>query len=75
MILQEQAFGTRRVHGDFVDALSELGVFAGHKHGADSPILCRPGAPSVVGAINAASRNRHVHALFVHGVEYDGMQG
>src|SRR5258707_11540958 len=74
MILQEEAFRAPRVHRDFVDALPELGILAGHKHGADSPVLRRPSTPGVVGAINAAGGNRYVHALLVHGVEHDGVQ-
>ena len=44
MVLQKQSFGTSGMHRDFVHALSELGIFVGHEHGADAPILCSPGA-------------------------------
>jgi hypothetical protein len=52
MILQEEAFGAKGMHRDLVYTLPELGVFAGHKHNADTAILRRPGSASIVSAVN-----------------------
>ena len=43
VILQEEAFGVRWVHGDFVNALAEFGIFVGQEHGANAAILRGPG--------------------------------
>src|ERR1700740_1317213 len=54
MILQEDAFGTTRMHRDFVYTLPELGVFLGHERSADAPVLRGPGMSAIVGPVNAA---------------------
>src|SRR5262249_43808513 len=75
VILQVETLGASRVHGNFVNALSEFGIFVGHEHGADAAVLRGPGLAAVCGAVNAAGGNGDVHALIVGRVENDGMQG
>src|SRR5262249_51268150 len=74
VILQEKAFGMRRMHRNFVNALAELGIFVGQKHSADAAILCGPGLAAVAGAINATRGNCDVHAPVVGRIEHDRMQ-
>ena len=74
VILQEKTFGALWVQGDLVNALAELGVFIGHKHGADAAILRGPSRASVVGAVDAASRDGNVNPLLIGGVEDDRVQ-
>jgi len=73
MILQKKALGPIGMHRDFVHALPELGIFVGHEHSADAPVLRGPGTPAVVGPVNAAGGNCHVHALVVDRVEHNGV--
>ena len=75
VILQEEAFGTSRMHRDFMHTLTELRILIGHEFRADTAILGCPSSPAVFGPIYAAGRNCHVHTLFVAGINDDGMQG
>ena len=68
MILKEEAYGMRRVHGNFVHALAERGIFHGQEHRANAAVFRRPSASTIVCAINSAGGDRHIHALFVSGV-------
>jgi hypothetical protein len=75
MILQEETFGAIGMHRDFMYALPELGILIGHEHGADAPVLRSPCTSAIVGAVDAPSRDRHVHPLVVGRIEQNSVQG
>jgi hypothetical protein len=62
VVLQEEALGARGVHDNLVYALPELGIFFRHEHDPDAAVRGAPGDSGIVRDINAAGRNRHIHA-------------
>src|SRR6267378_7832717 len=55
-------------------ALSELWISLGQEHHAYSIVARQPGAPTILGAVNTASRHSHVHALLIAGVRHNCVQ-
>src|SRR5215472_13094892 len=65
MILQEQSFRPRRMQGNLVYALSELGIFVWHEDGAYSTVLRGPVGSAIFRTVDASRRDGDVHAQFV----------
>src|SRR3982074_602816 len=63
------------MHRDFMYALPELGIFIGHEHGADAPVLRSPCTSAIVGAVDAPSRDRHIHPLVIARIKQNSVQG
>src|SRR5579864_5362940 len=74
MILQKKTLRMRRVQSDLMHALPELRILIRHKHGADTAVLRSPGSSSVIGLVDAARGDCHVHALRIGWVEHDAVQ-
>ena len=73
MVLQEEPFRARGVHGDLMDALAELGILLRRMHDADTSIARLPRVPAVFGGVDTSSRNGHIHPLWILRVEQDGV--
>src|SRR6185369_10766987 len=74
VLLHEERVGTRVVHGDVVDAVSDLGVGIGDVLRAEAAIDGLPADTAVVGAESARSGDGDVHTLVVGGIEDDGVK-
>ena len=62
------------MHGDFVHALAELGIFIGHEDSANAAVLRGPSSAGIVGAIDAAGRDGDVEAARVRWVLQNRVQ-
>ena len=74
VLLHEQHVGARRVHGDAVHAVADLGVGIGDVLGVQAAVDRPPGRAAVVGAERAGGRDGDEDALRVARVEQDRVQ-
>jgi len=74
VLLHEERIGARGVHGDVVDAVTDVGLGVGDVLRVESLIDGLPGLAAVVGAEGSGGRDGDVDALWIAGVEDDGVQ-
>ena len=74
VLLHEEHVRTRRVHGDAVDAVADLGGRVGNILRAQPLVDRLPGLAAVVGAEGAGGGDGDEDALGIAGIENDGVQ-
>ena len=74
MLLHEQHVGIRRMEGDAMDTMADLGLGIGNVVGLKALVDRLPRLAAVIGAKRAGGRNGHEHTLRIPGIDEDGVQ-
>src|SRR5437879_10455133 len=74
MLLHEEDAGTRRMHGDMMNAMADLCRWIGNVLGAKSLIDGLPALAAVVSAEGACGGDGDVHPLGVGRIQNNGVQ-